>query len=281
MKITSAVTIPIALLILLSCSTLFADIKSESDEKEGSEIQNSDSAAPSTPDSDLDTGYSNDDFMFDEELMDDLDDFEEPHDSIADPLEPFNRAMFHFNDKLILWVLKPTAKGYSRVVPEPARRGVKNFFKNISFPVRFVSCILQGKFEGAGIEVDRFLINSTIGFAGFMDPAASKFNMREYDEDLGQTLGSYGIGHGFFINWPILGASSVTRTMGTVGDAFLEPLNYADMETKYDIGLRGLELVNDTSFIIGDYEDLKKAALDPYVAYRNAYYQLWQSEIKK
>lgn len=280
MKKIPAVTILIITFFFLSCGTLFAGAESEM--QESSIPVRIAQADTSTAGPDMDVDSSDDDILFDDEFMDDLEDLDEPHDSIADPLEPFNRAMFHFNDKLYFWALKPAAKGYKAVVPEPARRGVKNFFKNITFPVRFVGCILQGKFEGAGIEVDRFLINSTIGLAGFMDPAAKKFGMKEYDEDLSQTLGSYGIGHGFFINWPFLGASSVTRTIGTVGDAFLEPLNYADMDIKYDIALKGFEQVNSVSLGRGqDYEDLKKSALDPYVAYRNVYYQLWQSEIKK
>lgn len=219
-----------------------------------------------------------DDTYLDDEMMDELD---EPHESIADPLEPINRAFYHFNDKLYFWVLKPAAKGYSAVVPEPARRGVKNFFNNISFPVRFVNCIFQGKFEGAGYEVGRFVINSTLGIAGFMDRATSQFEMPEYDEDLGQTLGSYGIGHGFFLNLPLLGPSSLTDTIGSAGDAFLEPMNYLDMKTKYDLSIKAVETVNKTSLRIGEYEDLKKSALDPYVAYRDAYYQYRQSQIKK
>ncbi|MGD9158226.1 MAG: VacJ family lipoprotein [Desulfobacteraceae bacterium] len=274
-----AITILAIVLLILPVSNLFADSKSDISNKRNSAAYNKNSliilAQANTSGSDFD------DDSFDDEFMDDFADLEEPHQSIADPLEPFNRAMFHFNDKLYFWTLKPAARGYSAVVPEPARKGVKNFFTNLSFPVRFVSCIFQGKFKGAGTEFSRFLINSTIGLAGFMDTAANKFNMKEYDEDLGQTLGSYGIGHGFFINWPFLGPSSVTDTIGSVGDAFLEPLNYVDMKTKYDIALQGFKLVNKTSLRIGEYEDLKKAALDPYVAYRDAYFQYRQNEIKK
>jgi phospholipid-binding lipoprotein MlaA len=216
-----------------------------------------------------------------DEMMDDMADLDEPHVSIADPLEPVNRFIFHFNDKLYFWVLKPAAKGYSAVVPEPARRGVKNFFKNLSFPVRFVNCVFQGKFEGAGYEVGRFVINSTLGLAGFMDRATKQFDMPEYDEDLGQTFGSYGIGHGFFINLPFLGPSSLTDTIGSAGDYFLEPLNYVDMKTKYDLSIKAFETINKTSLRIGEYEDLKKSALDPYVAYRDAYFQYRQNLIKK
>ena len=286
MKKLPAVTILTVILLILPCSYLFADSTSGIDNKDASGVYNGEAVRFARTDisgspSDMDAGSSEDDYLPDDEFMDDFDDLEEPHVSIADPLEPFNRAMFHFNDRLYFWILKPAAKGYSAVVPEPARKGIKNFFKNLSFPVRFVSCIFQGKFEGAGIEVNRFLINSTIGIAGFMDPAANKFDLKEYDEDLGQTLGSYGIGNGFYINWPILGPSSARDTIGDIGDAFLEPLNYADMDTKYTIAIQGFDKVNSTSLRIGEYEDLKRAALDPYVALRDAYYQYRQSEIKK
>ena len=278
-KILPAAAI-IIILSILPCSYLFAGSISDINDYQGPAIRNSESVLLAQ--ADISSSHSDmDDGSFDDDFIDDLDDFEEPHESIADPLEPFNRAMYHFNDKLYLWVLNPAAKGYSAVVPQPARKGIKNFFKNISFPVRFVNCIFQGKFKGAGIEIDRFLINSTIGIAGFMDIAANKFDLNEHDEDFGQTLGSHGIGHGFFINWPFLGPSSVTDTVGSVGDAFLEPLNYVDMETKYKLALRGFKLVNKTSLRLGEYEDLKKASLDPYVALRDAYYQYRQSEIKK
>lgn len=281
MKKNPAIIILGSILLMLPISNLSADSNADIDNKDTSITYIEDSfillaqAETSTSNSDID------DVFFDDEMMDDLEDFEETYTSIADPLEPFNRAMFHFNDKLYLWVLKPAAKGYNAVVPGPARRGVKNFFKNLSFPVRFVSCIFQGKFEGAGIEVDRFLINSIFGLAGFMDTAANQFDMKEYDEDLGQTLGSYGIGHGFYIHLPFLGPSSLTDTIGDVGDAFLEPLNYVDMETKYNLALKGFELVNETSLRIEEYDDLKKASLDPYVAFRDFYFQYRQSEIKK
>ncbi len=281
MKKISFVSILSVIILLLSSGIIFAGSGPVADTTERPDNSAIRLAQADTATTGMSVDSSDDDYTFDDEFMEDMKDLEEPHASIADPLEPINRAFFHFNDKLYYWVLKPAAKGYSAIVPEPARKGIKNFFNNLSFPVRFVSCIFQAKFEGAGIEVDRFLINSTIGLAGFMDPAANKFGMKEYDEDLGQTLGSYGIGHGFFINWPFLGPSSVTDTIGSIGDAFLEPLNYVDMETKYDLALRGFETVNKTSLKIGEYEDLKKAALDPYVALRDAYFQYRQNEIKK
>jgi phospholipid-binding lipoprotein MlaA len=268
------------IMLMLPLGIIYAGPTSGMDNTEKSDAYNMDTpimlaqADASVSDSEENKDLSDD-------MMDDMEGLDDSNVSIADPLEPVNRFFFHFNDKLYFWVLKPAAKGYSAVVPEPARRGVKNFFNNLSFPVRFVSCIFQGKFEGAGYEVGRFVINSTLGLAGFMDRATNQFDMPEYDEDLGQTFGSYGIGHGFFLNLPFLGPSSLTDTIGSAGDAFLEPLNYLDIETKYNISIKAFEMVNKTSLRIGDYEDLKKSALDPYVAYRDAYIQYRQSQIKK
>jgi phospholipid-binding lipoprotein MlaA len=198
---------------------------------------------------------------------------EEAKGEIADPLEPFNRAMYHFNDKLYFWVLKPVAQGYGKVVPEAARVGVNNFFANLAFPIRFVNCLLQANFEGAAAELGRFTVNTLWGVGGVLDPASSKdINLSTQDEDFGQTLGSYGLGQGFFINWPLFGPSSPRDTVGLVGDAFLTPSSY--LSPWYaGAGIRGYDMINDTSLKIGDYESLKEAAIDPYVAIRDAYVQ--------
>jgi phospholipid-binding lipoprotein MlaA len=199
----------------------------------------------------------------------------------ADPLEPINRIFFHFNDKLYFWVLKPVATGYKKVAPEPLRISVRNFFSNLFTPIRAVNCLLQGKFKGFGNELLRFVANSTVGMLGFMDPAKTALNIERQDEDFGQTLGLYGLGPGFFINWPILGPSSLRDTVGLVGDGFIDPLNYLVDSTTYNAATRGYEQVNSTSLTIGEYESLKKAALDPYVSLRDAYYQYRQNKIKK
>jgi phospholipid-binding lipoprotein MlaA len=211
------------------------------------------------------------------------DDYEsgEEYAGISDPLEPINRIFFQFNDKLYFWFLKPVSSGYKAVVPKPARIGVKNFFSNLAFPIRFVNCILQAKFEGAGYEVGRFLTNSILGLGGFINVAEKQFNMKAYDEDFGQTLGAYGLGNGFYINWPVLGPSTFRDTIGDAGDYFLDPVYYADLDTTYDISIKGYEKVNDTSLVIGDYEDLKKSAIDPYIAFRDAYFQYRRNKVEK
>ncbi|MDI6726635.1 MAG: VacJ family lipoprotein [Smithellaceae bacterium] len=200
---------------------------------------------------------------------------------IADPLEPFNRAMFHFNDNLYFWFLKPVAQGYGKVVPEVARVSVGNFFSNLTFPIRFVNSLLQGNFKGAASELGRFTVNTLWGVGGLLDPASSKnINLAKYDEDFGQTLGVYGLGHGFFINWPIFGPSSPRDTLGMVGDAFLHPLSYLTPASA-GTGVKAYDKVNDTSLRIGDYESLKQAAIDPYLAVRDAYVQYRLKKVKK
>jgi phospholipid-binding lipoprotein MlaA len=203
-----------------------------------------------------------------------------PMKTIADPLEPINRAFFYFNDKLYFWLLKPVARGYRFILPQSVRIGVRNFFDNLGFPIRFVNCLLQGKFEGAGREANRFAVNSTAGLLGLIDVAEEKMGINEQDEDFGQTLGFYGLGPGFYIDWPFLGPSSLTDTVGIVGDIPLDPVSYTG-ETFIALPVRSLDLVNRTSLTIGEYEDLKRASLDPYVAMRDAYYQFRQNKIKE
>jgi phospholipid-binding lipoprotein MlaA len=199
---------------------------------------------------------------------------------VADPLSPWNRAMFHFNDKLYFWLLKPLSRGYKAVIPTPVRSGVKNFFHNITMPIRMVSCLLQGKGRAASAELSRFLINSTVGVLGFGNPAKRWPELNPSAEDLGQTLGRYGIGNGFYIVWPILGPSTVRDSIGMVGDWFLDPVSYVESTETY-VGLWTFENVNETSFKIGDYESLKEAAIDPYVAIRNAYIQHRKKKVEE
>jgi phospholipid-binding lipoprotein MlaA len=205
---------------------------------------------------------------------------EEPVGAIADPLEPINRAFFHFNDKLYFWVFKPVATGYKAVIPEDGRIGVHNFFSNLTTPVRLVNCLLQAKFKGAGNETVRFLLNTTLGMAGFLDLAKKELRIEKQEADFGQTLGIWGIGPAFYIDWPILGPSNVRDTVGYVGDLFLDPRTYIFTRPIFYV-VRPIELVNEASLTLGEYENLKKAALDPYIALREAYHQYRRNKIGK
>lgn len=199
---------------------------------------------------------------------------------IADPLYYWNVSMYHFNDKFYFWILKPVAQGYSAIAPEPVRIAVSNFFQNLTTPIRFVGNLLQLRLKNAGDELVRFVTNSTQGLAGFMDVAKSHYGIASHDEDIGQALGSYGIGHGFYLVWPFLGPSSLRDTAGLVGDTLLNPVTYVNpLETA--IGIRAYDRVNETTFHIGDYEDMKEAAIDPYVSLRNGYVQHRKKQVNE
>ena len=196
----------------------------------------------------------------------------EAETAIADPLSAWNTVWYHFNDRFYFWLLKPVAQGYKAVTPHDVRMVIRNFFYNLAAPIRFVNCVLQGKGEAAGHELGRFAVNSTLGILGLGDPATEIIGPKPGAEDLGQTLGHYQVGNGFYLVWPFLGPSSLRDTVGRVGDYFLDPVSYLE-ECEAILAVKSFEEVNDTSFRIGDYEDLKEAALDPYVAIRDAYVQ--------
>ena len=195
---------------------------------------------------------------------------------IADPLAPWNKAMYHVNDKFYYWLLKPATQGYSAVFPEGMRVSFSNFYENVATPIRFVNNLLQLKIKSAGNELVRFVANTLFGVVGFGDFAKEKMDIKRHDETLGQTFAHYGVGHGFYIVWPILGPSSLRDSIGFVGDRFLHPFSYVGpSNASFGVGVETYahEQVNDTSFHIGDYEDLTKAAVEPYVSIRDAYVQ--------
>ncbi len=216
-------------------------------------------------------------------VSDDLADFEEEERvleeesvSIADPLQPWNRMWHHFNDKTYFWMFKPMAQGYRFVVPEGFRISFSNIYTNATAPVRIFNSLFQLKIEYFFKEFARFLINTTVGFVGMRDCAKDCFGIKPHDEDFGQTLGHYGVGHGIYLVWPLLGPSSVRDTIGTGADSVLSftgILGPVDLEVPVWAGLKTHEIVNEISLRIGDYERLKEAAIDPYIAIRDGYAQ--------
>jgi phospholipid-binding lipoprotein MlaA len=200
------------------------------------------------------------------------DEYEVTVPGVPDPLEPFNRLTYKFNDDFYFYVLKPVAVRYRDAVAEPWRVSIKNFFSNLLMPIRAVNCLLQVKFAGFGTELARFCLNTTMGVFGFGDPAKQEFGIAMRDEDFDQTLGFYGLGPGIYIHWPIFGPSSIRGTVGLAGDYLLDPIWYVQ-PTLASMGLTAEDKVNVTSLSIGDYEALKKASFDPYIAIRDAYFE--------
>lgn len=207
-----------------------------------------------------------------------------------DPLNGYNRMMTSFNDFVFLNVMNPVAKGYSYILPQTARVGISNFFDNLMFPIRFVNNILQLKFSNASEELGRFLVNSTFGLGGFMDPASTEFGWKKHEEDFGQTLGHYGIGSGFHVVLPILGPSNLRDMFSIIPDAYIDPISTTGLnDIKYKIpntSLEGTALstfksINSVSLKLGQYENIKKDALDLYPFFRDIYEQKRNRDIKE
>lgn len=222
---------------------------------------------------------------------------EEGPSDVADPLEGFNRAMFEVNDKLYFYLFKPTAIVYKAAVIEPVRVGISNAFDNIKFPIRFLNCLLQGKLTRAGQEVGRFALNSTFGLGGLFKVSDGVDGLNpEDDEDTGQTLGTYGMGHGFYLVLPLMGPSSARDTVGSVADSLMNPVTWIfgppftnnagfvhdeHREDWLPYVINAEERVNYLSLHIGDYEKFKEESLDPYVALRDAYIQNRDGAVKQ
>lgn len=217
----------------------------------------------------------------DDELYDPFGYDQDKADTIADPIHSVNRPFYRFNDTMYFWFLKPVAQGYGHVMPEPARKSVKKFFFNLNAPIRFVNCLLQGKGCAAVNELSRFALNTTVGMLGFFDPATSWLSLPTAEEDFGQTLGRH-MSPGFYINVPFYGPSSLRDGFGTLVDLLIMPTWYVISNYSYlYTGVQIFEAVNNTSLVIGEYEDLKAGAIDPYIAVRDAYYQHREDMIKR
>jgi phospholipid-binding lipoprotein MlaA len=208
-----------------------------------------------------------------------------------DPLESVNTSIFEFNRQVDRFVLKPVAKGYNFIMPDLVQVGISNIFYNLRFAPRFLNNVFQGKAKGAGIEVGRFLVNSTVGLAGFFD-VAKHVDLVTPEEDLGQTLGFYGVKPGPYLVLPFLPPFTVRDFFGYVGDVFLNPINWMVVpiievngvpsviahknrttSSIIQIGARVGEIINERSRNLETYQGVEEATLDLYSAVRNGYLQ--------
>lgn len=188
-----------------------------------------------------------------------------------DPWEGFNRGVFWFNDTLDVYVLEPAATGWDFVVPDPAQTAVANFFQNLRFPIHFGNNLFQGKVVDAGHDVGRFAVNTTVGVAGFFDPATD-IGLRQSEEDFGQTLGWWGLGPGPYVVLPVFGASSARDAVGLAANypMAVYPLF---VDTIYTIGPNVVDAVNTRARFLDEVEQAKDAAVDYYTFVRSAYLQ--------
>src|SRR5277367_3495311 len=183
----------------------------------------------------------------------------------ADPLSGFNEPMFTFNLKLDDWVLRPVASGYSVIAPEPVRQGIGRFFDNVRV-------------------IPRFGINSTIGLAGFFDPASELFGLEQHNNDFGLTIRYYGIPTGPYVMLPFFGPSTVGDTIGLVADGAMNPMSYLLpwwITITADTGEQVVEAVNYRSLHMNQFEEADRYAIDLYGAVQDAYLQTRDHQVKK
>lgn len=206
----------------------------------------------------------------------------------SDPLSGYNRVMTSFNDGVYEYVLAPVSRGYKTVVHEEIRSSIGKFFHNILYPIRLVNNLLQGKIKNSGEETGRFIINTTIGIFGLFDPAKSYFGLEPHDEDFGQTLGYWGVGAGPHIVLPFLGPSNLRDTLSLYPDSLANPVDYHNhrgynLTGSYgeSLVLKAFDRVNYTSLHEGEYEKLKKDAIDLYPYLRDVYEQYREKKIKE
>ena len=184
-----------------------------------------------------------------------------------DPFEPVNRVVFSFNDLLDTWLLRPTAVVYHALLPTFAENGVRNFFGNVGEVRNAVHNGLQGKFGGTLQSTERFLINSTVGLGGLFD-VASKIGIPVQREDLGQTLGVWGLKSGPYLVLPLVGPSSVRDGFGVVVDPLLSPMLQVPLENGSRLGLALLAGVQTRADLLAA-ESLLMG--DAYSQYRQVY----------
>jgi phospholipid-binding lipoprotein MlaA len=192
-------------------------------------------------------------------------------DDGGDPLQGFNRGVFWFNEKLDRFLLEPVAMVWDALLPDPFERSVRNAFDNARFPVIFLNDLLQAKPVAAGEELARFLVNSTVGLGGLLDPASS-MGLEGNPEDFGQTLGYWGVPSGPYLVLPLLGPSNPRDAVGLVADSAARVYPYfAPFLISTSIG--GGDVVNRRSLLIEEIRESRAESIDFYAFQRSAYLQ--------
>ena len=197
-----------------------------------------------------------------------------------DPYENFNRQVFDFNEAIDTGVLRPLAKGYRAVVPEEARKSIKNFLHNLETPTVLINDMLQGNSSRAGVTVQRFVINSTVGFFGFGDPATNMGYPR-HTEDFAQTMATYGVPSGPYIVSPFFGPSSPRHIGGRIVDFATHPLTWylQDQDTEARLAYGVSEAIVTREELLDILDQTKAESPDYYVTIRNIYRQRRLDEI--
>ncbi len=202
---------------------------------------------------------------------------------VHDPWEGYNRAIFRFNEGVSRFFSEPVAQAWDFVVPDPLRRGLRNVFVNIAFPIRVVNTTLQLKPLETGQEIARFLTNVTFGLGGLFDPASYALNLPMNKEDFGQTLGYWGVPPGPYFMLPIFGPSTVRDTFGLAGDVAVSVgiFSAAGVSLPFfaTFAAQAGSFINQQSFVVDDIKRERETSVDFYASVRNAYIQFRENRI--
>jgi len=194
-----------------------------------------------------------------------------PREKNRDPFEKVNRGVYTFNDTLDRYALKPVAIAYRDYTPKVVQTGVGNFFENLGYPTTIANQFLQGKFKEGGQDTARFLLNTTLGWAGVFDVASGGTRLPKHDEDSGQTLGKWGVPAGPYIMLPFLGPATLRDTPARIADDFTQPFRWYNSGSERWFSL-GLSLVDKRAQFLPLDKTLEQT-YDPYAFVRNAYLQ--------
>ncbi len=198
---------------------------------------------------------------------------------VTDSIEPFNRAMFVVDDVLFVYLISPIGKGYKFIVPHHFRKGISRMDYNIEMPKRLFNNLFQAKWKGAGISFSRFLVNSTIGLAGFYDPAKEWFGWEKRNEDFGQSLALWGVPPGTYFYLPILGSHTLRGFGGSIVDLAMDPRNALIITPVY--GVTVFMKFNNITLKIDAIEQLKESYYDTYSLKRDFWYMKRTADIAK
>tara|TARA_B100000989_G_C19491514_1_gene450027 strand:- start:654 stop:1394 length:741 start_codon:yes stop_codon:yes gene_type:complete len=202
--------------------------------------------------------------------------------------EGVSRSIFKFNMAFDKAILKPIAKGYNKL-PDPIKNGTNNFTSNIATLLSIPNSLLQGNIKQVGHSTGSFLVNSTVGILGVLNPA-EKMGLKPHKEDVGQTLGAYGVGPGCYLVLPILGPSTVRDSVGLIADTFVDPFAHVTIREKELLGVsgnnidyfsvKGVTAVDFRADNDRNFESLEKNSLDLYSSLKSVYLQSRENKIR-
>ena len=208
--------------------------------------------------------------------------------SAEECFEKTSRAIFKFNMALDDIVLEPLAKGYNKL-PSPIRTGTSNFTSNIGTLLSIPNNLLQGNLKQLGHSVGSFAVNTTVGILGFLNPA-ERIGLKPHKEDVGQTLGSYGIGPGCYFVLPIFGPTTARDSVGLIADTFVDPFAHVTLREKELFSASGNSLDYYSVKATGavdfradndkNFESLEKNSIDLYSSLKSIYLQDRENKIK-